>query len=104
MSITCPIPTPSSSAEFFGVNGVAALFAGTRGRTFLVSGVLTAVDIPTLNVVEATLLTYADGRAHVLVDPLGRTWLNVIFPGVYVPAAAGPSPLADGSGDPPGLT
>jgi hypothetical protein len=82
--------------EFFGVNGVQTLFGGARGRTFLISGVLTAADLPTLNAVEATLLSYADGLPHTLVDNRGRVWLNVIFRGEYQPFEQGPRLLAGG--------
>jgi len=66
------------------------------GRTFQISGVLSAPDIPTLNAVEATLLSYADGLPHTLVDNRGRSWFNVIFGGVYVPSSQGPCPVASG--------
>jgi len=91
-----PHPNAQQINEFFGINGQQSLFGGTRGRTFLISGVLTAVDIPTLNVVESTLLSYADGLPHTLVDNRGRTWLNVVFGGVYTPCSQGPYPLANG--------
>jgi hypothetical protein len=91
-----PHPNSQQINEFFGVNGLQTLFGGTRGRTFLISGVLSAPDIPILNAVEATLLSYADGLPHTLVDNRGRTWFNVIFGGVYVPCATGPCPVANG--------
>ncbi len=69
--------------EFFGMDGQQTLFGGTRGRTFLVSGVLSGPDVATLNAVEANLLSYADGLPHVLIDNRGRTWQNVIFRGEY---------------------
>jgi len=93
-----PHPNAQQINEFFGINGQQSLFGGTRGRTFLISGVLTAVDIPTLNVVESTLLSYADGLPHTLVDNRGRTCLNVVFRGVYTPSPQGPYPLANGGG------
>jgi hypothetical protein len=83
-------------SQFFGLNGQQALFGGTRGRTFIITGVLSASDISTLNAVEASLLSYADGLAHTLVDNRGRTWFNVIFRGEYTPSSAGPRPLAGG--------
>ncbi|HKI21464.1 MAG TPA: hypothetical protein VKA15_26450 [Isosphaeraceae bacterium] len=91
-----PHPNAQQINEFFGVNGTQTLFGGTRGRTFMVTGVLSAVDIPTLNVVEAALLCYADGLAHTLVDNRGRVWSNVIFRGEYQPFEQGPRPLAGG--------
>lgn len=91
-----PHPNAQQINEFFGVNGNQSLFGGSRGRSFRISGVLTAANIPTLNVCESTLLSYADGLPHTLVDNRGRTWMNVIFGGVYVPCSQGPYPLASG--------
>jgi hypothetical protein len=91
-----PHPNSQQINEFFGINGQQTLFGGTRGRTFVISGVLSAPDIPTLNAVEATLLSYADGLTHTLVDNRGRSWFNVIFAGVYVPSSQGPCPVAGG--------
>ena len=76
-----PHPNTQQINEFFGINGQQTLFGGTRGRTFAISGVLSAPDIPTLNAVEATFLSYADGLPHTLVDNRGRSWSNVIFSG-----------------------
>jgi hypothetical protein len=73
--------------EFFGVNGRQTLFGGSRGRVFLLMGVISAIDVPTLNAVEANLLSFADGQPHVLIDNRGREWDNVIFKGVYQPSA-----------------
>lgn len=80
-----PHPNAQQINEFFGLNGQQTLFGGSRGRTFLVSGVLTAVDVATLNAVEANLLSYADGLPHVLVDNRGRSWANIVFRGEYQP-------------------
>jgi hypothetical protein len=83
-------------AEFFGVDGVFTLFGGSRGRTFLIDGVLVADNIGDLNALEVALLSYADGNTHTLVDDRGRVWPNVIFRGEYEPIAAGPKPLPNG--------
>lgn len=91
-----PHPNAQQINQFFGINGQQTLFGGTRGRSFLINGMLTAGDIPTLNAAESTLLSYADGLPHTLVDNRGRTWLNVVFGGGYVPCSQGPYPLAGG--------
>ena len=97
------IHNPHQNAQqinhFFGTDGQQTLFGGTRGRTFIISGVLSASSMPTLNAVEATLLSYADGLTHTLVDNRGRIWPNVIFRGEYTPSPMGPRhlPAADGA-------
>ena len=91
-----PHPNAQQMNEFFGVNGVQTLFGGARGRTFLVSGVLVADDIATINVYEALLLSSADGLPHTLIDNRGRVWENVIFRGEYQPFEQGPRLLANG--------
>ncbi len=91
-----PHPNAQQINHFFGMDGQQTLFGGTRGRTFIISGVLSAASLPALNSVEATLLSYADGLTHTLVDNRGRTWPNVIFRGEYSPSPTGPRPLAGG--------
>ena len=91
-----PHPNAQQMNQFFGTDGQQTLFGGTRGRTFIISGVLSASNMPTLNAVEATLLSYADGLTHTLVDNRGRIWPNVIFRGEYTPSSMGPRPLAGG--------
>ena len=91
-----PRPNAQQINHFFGVDGQQTLFGGTRGRTFVISGVLSASNIPMLNAVEATLLSFADGLTHTLVDNRGRIWPNVVFRGEYAPSPMGPRPLAGG--------
>ena len=91
-----PRPNAQQMNHFLGANGQQSLFGGTRGRTFVISGVLSGPNVPTLNAVEATLLSFADGLTHTLVDNRGRIWPNVIFRGEYAPAPTGPRPLAGG--------
>lgn len=76
--------------SFLGSNGSATLFGGTRGRTFEVTGVLMGKDISSLLAAEAILLSYGDGIARTLVNPIGRTFPNVIFQGEYLPSPEGP--------------
>jgi hypothetical protein len=91
-----PHPNAQQINQFFGMDGRQTLFGGTRGRSFIITGVLSAVDLPTLNTVEVTLLSFADGLTHILVDNRGRVWPNVIFRGEYAPSPMGPRPLAGG--------
>jgi hypothetical protein len=91
-----PHPNAQQINHYFGIDGQQTLFGGTRGRTFIISGVLWASSISALNAIEATLLSYADGLTHTLVDNRGRSWPNVIFRGEYAPSPMGPSPLAGG--------
>jgi hypothetical protein len=91
-----PHPNAQQINHFFGIDGQQTLFGGTRGRTFIISGVLSASSVTTLNTVEAALLSYADGLTHTLVDNRGRIWPNVLFRGEYAPSPMGPRPLAGG--------
>jgi hypothetical protein len=91
-----PHPNAQQINQFFGIDGQQTLFGGTRGRTFIVSGVLTAPNMLILNTAETTLLSFADGLTHTLLDNRGRTWPNVIFRGEYTPSPMGPCPLAGG--------
>jgi hypothetical protein len=88
--------------SFFGVSGVLSVFGGTRGRTFMVSGVLFDIDLPSLNANEALFLpgfsgSFADGIARVLFDTRGRTWQNVVYLGQFEPDHMGPQPGVCGS-------
>ena len=94
-----PRPNAQQINHFFGIDGQQTLFGGTRGRSFVISGVLSGSSMTTLNAVEATLLSYADGLTHTLVDNRGRIWPNVIFRGEYAPSPTGPRPLAGGQND-----
>jgi hypothetical protein len=91
-----PHPNAQQMNQYFGIDGQQTLFGGTRGRTFVISGVLSAPNLASLNTVESTLLSYADGSTHTLVDNRGRVWPNVIFRGEYRPSSVGPRPLAGG--------
>ena len=94
--IHSPRPNAQQINQFFGVDGQQTLFGGTRGRTFTISGVLSATTILSLNAAEASLLSFADGLTHTLVDNRGRVWPNVVFRGEYSPSPMGPRPLAGG--------
>ncbi|WP_165221957.1 hypothetical protein [Aquisphaera insulae] len=83
-------PNAQQVNTFFGVNGTQSLFGGQRGRIFLIRGILLGASLDELNAAEATLRSYADGEARILVDPRGRTWPNVIFRGEFHSDAQGP--------------
>jgi len=85
-------PTAQQLDQFFGVSGNLALFGGTRGRVFAISGVFQEFSIPVLNADEAVVRSFADGVARPLIDTRGQLWSNVIFEGQYVPDPLGPRP------------
>ena len=91
---------PRASAQqlsnFFGISGSQLVWGGTRGRAFLISGVLVAADIYGLAAAEAVLNSYDDGIGRVLTDTWGRNWPFVISTGQYQPDAMGPRPLVGG--------
>ncbi len=91
-----PNANAHQTSEFFGVNGTQTLFGGQRGRTFLISGVLAGIDLFDVLAVEANLLSFADGKAHTLVDNFGRQFFNVVFKKEYQPFEQGPRPMAGG--------
>jgi hypothetical protein len=83
-----PDPGAAQIEAFFGVPGQISLFAGARGRTFRVSGVLFDVDLDSVAADELVFLpntpvTYVDGIARELIDTYGRAWENVIYLGPY---------------------
>ena len=89
-------PNAQQNNAFFGVSGTQTLFGGSRGRMFLIRGLLLGASIDDLNSAEAVFQSYADGIARTLVDPRGRTWSNVIFRGEFTPDSRGPYPTSSG--------
>jgi len=92
-----PQPAAQQLDAFFGASGLLSLYGGSRGRTFLIAGVLYAVDVPTLNADENLFTpgvsgSMADGIARLLFDTRGRTWSNVIYLGQFRPDPKGPRP------------
>jgi hypothetical protein len=85
-------PCAQQVDTFFGVPGNIALFGGSRGRVFMISGVLADVDIPSLNADEALIHSFADGIARTLGDTRGRFWPNVVFLDEFQPDPMGPRP------------
>lgn len=101
LAVRCQMIPKASASQvnaFFGVSGVQSVYGGGRGRMFMISGLLVGEDHPAVDAAEATLLSYDDGIARVLVDTCGRTWSNVVFTGDYQPDPMGRRPLVDGSG------
>ena len=64
---------------FFGVNGVQALFGGTRGRTFFIKGVLGGPTQMSVQDSRDVIDSFDDGLFHVLVDTAGNGWQNVQY-------------------------
>jgi hypothetical protein len=98
-----PLQSAQQLEAFFGVPGRLSVFGGSRGRTFMISGVLYDVDIPTLNADEDIFTpgvngSVADGIARPLADTRGRTWANVVYIGEFQPDPMGPRPAVWGSG------
>ena len=67
--------------SFFGTDGNVTLFGGTRGRIIEVTGVLVGVDIASLLAAEALFLSYADGIARTLIDPIRHALLERLLQG-----------------------
>lgn len=72
-------PSAAQINEFFGVTGTQSLYGGGRGRTFLIDGVLTAPDYPTLQTLIGQILSYDDGIGRVFYHPVYGTWGSVVF-------------------------
>jgi hypothetical protein len=87
---------PQASAQqvdsFFGITGNLSLAGGGRGRMFDVEGVLIGTSPADVLSAETLFLSYADQIARTLVDPIGRSWDNVIFKGEYQPNKRGMYP------------
>lgn len=81
-----PQATAQQVSSFFGVHGTQALYGGTRGRSFTVSGVLTAEDPAGLRAAEALLQSYADGVPRTFIDTTGTSWPGVIYDGNFQPS------------------
>ncbi len=91
-----PHPNVQQINEFFGVNGTQTVYGGTRGRTFLITGLLPSFGYYGIAFAENALLSFADGLPHQFTDTLGRVWSNVIYRGEYQPSPGGPKLGAGG--------
>ena len=92
-----PAPVSYQYDAFCGVDGLLALYLGSRGRTFEISGVFVDTDPLALCADISNLATYADGAARTLVDTMGGTWPNVIFDGAIREDPQGPHPTTGGN-------
>lgn len=70
-------PTADQANAFFGVSGIESLYGGQRGRVTMVKGLLGGSSGAGLAAALTTFESFHDGVAGVLVDTLGRTFLNV---------------------------
>lgn len=57
-----------------GVNGVATLDLGGRGRITRVTGLLVGANAAALNAAELLFSGYWDGQLYTLVDTFGNAW------------------------------
>jgi hypothetical protein len=97
-----PNATQHQIDAFFGVGGTVSLFGGSRGRVFLIGGVLFANEefddastIATINSLEGIIHSYADGVARILTDTRGNAWPFVVFRDEFQPDPMGCRPAGD---------
>jgi hypothetical protein len=91
-----PVPNDVQQDGYPGINGVAQLMLGSRGRSFSVSGVFIDTDPLALEFDEGILLSYADGITRTFTDTAGNSWPNVCFNGEYARHPDGPKPTSGG--------
>lgn len=84
-----PAPIEVQRTVFSGVHGVFQATGGSRGRRFLVEGVLGGVNLAACVTARDLLLSYADGIARTLLDTTGASWPFVVFNGEFGPDPAG---------------
>lgn len=80
-----PNANASMIAAFFGVQGVQSLDGGTRGRVFMVEGLMTGSNPPGVVANELALQSFANGGVYLLVDTTGIAWANVQFRNEFQP-------------------
>ena len=80
-----PNPNEVQRTAFPGVGGTFQMTFGSRGRRFLVRGLLFGTDYTALMTARDHFLSYADGVARVLVDTIGYSWPMVVFNGDFRP-------------------
>lgn len=89
-------PAARKISAFFGQDGLLSQYGGSRGRTFLITGVLEDVDIDSLNADEGAILAYQGPSTNTFTDTRGNSWPNVVFDGQFVPDPMGPKPTDTG--------
>lgn len=75
-------PRRDSKANYPGLNGTERLDMGDQGAFTNITGRLyggPSGGLAGLNSAIATLLSYYDGRPHILTDNHGVSWPNVVF-------------------------
>jgi hypothetical protein len=87
---TVAVPTAVYKVSYAGVNGVFALFMGTRGFVHHVDGCLVSDTLADLLAVEAAFRLMPQVITNELADDCGRVYENVIWEGEYVPSPGGP--------------
>lgn len=91
-----PRPLDRQVDAYPGINGVTSLMMGSRGRSFLVRGILVSDSIFDLAAAKAFLESYADGIGRTFVDTDGTSWPNVLLEGPVQYDQRGPRPCPDG--------
>lgn len=76
-----PVQRAVQNNQFFGIDGISTLSAGTRGKLFTAKGIFVAASVPEINAIVDLWETYNDGFAYVLIDTKGKTHSNVQFRG-----------------------
>lgn len=71
-----PNPAPRADQQIAapGVNGMASLDLGGRGKTTKVTGLLVGTTAADLNAAELLFDSYRDGAAYTLVDNFGNVF------------------------------
>ena len=65
------------TASFFGLNGIASINGGGRGRKTNVAGMLYGATLADYNAAEQYFYLYLNAGNFVLIDTQGRVWPNV---------------------------
>jgi hypothetical protein len=75
--VTAGNPRDSQRTSAAGINGVATMDLGDRGRITTARGVLTGSTPTALFNAEQLFDSYRDGRLYTLVDNFNATWIYV---------------------------
>jgi hypothetical protein len=96
--VEIPNAAAYQAAAFFGVEGVLATYAGTRGRIFQVSGLFTGPTPYDVISIRYAWNSYIGAPGTTLVDTMGIAWYPVIFRGEIQVEPGGPRAAATAGG------
>jgi len=65
------------TASFFGINGIASINGGGRGRKTMVAGMLRGTTLEEYNAAEQLFYLYLNAGNFLLTDTQGRYWPQV---------------------------